>query len=435
MSLRKCMQGSQVFLLGAVFVTVATAAIGWYMHWSAFVPVALFVVLLAFIVGQGIQIRRYSESLETSNQDLRQSEKHMRAILDNTVDGIITINTQGVIKTYNAACQIIFGYDAAEAVGQNVSMLMPEPDRGRHDTYIEKYLQSGQAQIIGIGREVTGRRKDGSTFPMDLSIGEVNEGTRHTFVGIIRDITERKQAESELRKSHQAMDDFVYIVSHDLKEPLRGIYSYSQFLQEDSADRLDEDGQSKLETLKTLSRRMEELIDTLLHYSRLGRVDLAFRETDLNEVLQKTLDLMEPLINRPDVAVHVNGSLPTIVCDSAHVSEIFRNLITNGLKYNESDRKEIEIGVTESHEDYLGIPVFFVADNGIGIKEKHHEAVFKMFKRLHQRDAYGGGTGSGLTIVQKIVDRHNGRIWIESDGHSGTRFYFTLTESIGKAYE
>lgn len=361
------------------------------------------------------------------------NEKQMRAILDNTVDGIIVIDSLGYIQSYNRACERLFGYTATETIGQKVNILMPEPYRTHHDNFINNYITTGEAKIIGIGREVVGARKDGTTFPMHLSISEVIEEGAHFFVGLIRDITDHKQHDLQLRqytealeRSNSELDDFVYIISHDLKEPVRGIYSYSQFLIEDYADILDDSGRSKLHSLKKLSRRMEDLIDKLLYYSRLGRTELAFTQMDLNKIVEEVLDMLEPMIEAEKATIHIDSPLPTIVCDQARVGEIFRNLITNGMKYNDNVTKTIHIGVTQNHPNFPGVPVFYIQDNGIGIPAKHHESVFKMFKRLHGRDAYGGGTGSGLTIVKKIVNRHGGKIWIEEGKGGGTVFYFTL---------
>ena len=231
-----------------------------------------------------------------------------------------------------------------------------------------------------------------------------------------------------MKRSNKELDDFVYIVSHDLKEPLRGLYSYAQFLQEDYEDKLDEEGQEKLNTIKRLSSRMEELIDTLLYYSRIGRSDLAFKPTDLNKTLQKTVELVEPFAKENKATIQVHEKLPIITCDRVRAGEIFRNLIVNAIKYNDSEDKYVEVGCTTDHKECPGCNVFYVSDNGIGIPEKHQEAVFKMFKRLHGREAYGGGTGSGLAFVKKILDRHGGKIWIDSKEGEGTTFYFTLEE-------
>jgi len=365
------------------------------------------------------------------------NEKHLRSILDNTVDGIVVINSKGIILSYNRACEILFGYKPEEALGKNVKMLMPESYRTHHNDYISNYLTTHEAKIIGIGREVIGERKNGTQFPMWVSISEMIEENEHFFVGILRDITVQKRHEIELKKYNQALersnlelDDFVYIVSHDLKEPVRGIYSYAQFLEEDYADKIDADGQNKLKSLKRMSLRINELIDRLLYFSRLNKTELSYTCMDLNIVVREVLEMMEHYIEEQNASVTCETSFPNLLCDQARVGEIFSNLITNGIKYNNSPHKEIRIGVTTEHERLPGEKVFYVCDNGIGIPEKHYEAIFKMFKRLHARDAYGGGTGSGLTIVKRIITQHGGTIWVESKPDIGTSFYFTLEKEI-----
>jgi signal transduction histidine kinase len=241
---------------------------------------------------------------------------------------------------------------------------------------------------------------------------------------------ELQQRNEELNQSNKELDDFAYIASHDLKEPLRGIHNFSSFLLEDYAAKLDGEGRSKLETLMRLTRRMETLIDSLLQFSRLGRVDLAIDRVDLNEIVAEILDSLAFSLQQDGIQVRIPRPLPAVRADRARVGEIFYNLIVNAMKYNDKPEKWIEIGWRESPD---GPPVFYVSDNGIGIPEKHQDAVFRIFKRLHGRDKYGGGTGAGLTIVKKIVERHHGRIWVESSAGEGTAFYFTLQEGDVRA--
>jgi signal transduction histidine kinase len=236
---------------------------------------------------------------------------------------------------------------------------------------------------------------------------------------------ELQQRNEELNQSNKELDDFAYIASHDLKEPLRGIHNFSNFLLEDYSEKLDDDGRSKLETLMRLTRRMETLIDSLLQFSRLGRVDLGLDRVDLNQVVAEILDSLAISLREDGIEVRVPRPLPTIEADRVRVGEIFHNLIVNAMKYNDKPEKWIEVGWREQEGR---APVFYVRDNGIGIPEKHHDAVFRIFKRLHGRDKYGGGTGAGLTIAKKIVERHRGRIWLESSAGEGTTFYFTLSE-------
>ncbi len=388
---------------------------------------------------------------------LEESEARTRAIFEAAVDALITIDECGTVESVNPAGERLFGYSAAELVGQNVKLLMPEPYHGEHDGYLANYRATGKRKIIGLGREVVGRRKDGSTFPMELAVSEVRLAGRRLFAGSVRDITARKQDEEQLRfyaeelqhrntellRSNQELDEFAYIASHDLKEPLRGIHNYANFLIEDYGDKLDEDGRAKLVTLKDLTQRMYALIDSLLEFSRVGRVDLAIRETDLNEVLVEVLDSLRISLQEQEVQVRIPKLLPTIRCDRVRITEVFRNLISNAIKYNNKVEKWIEIGWDTRPEPQPGqspetspitpsmVSVFTVRDNGIGIQEKHYESIFRIFKRLHARDKFGGGTGVGLTIVKKIIERHGGRIWVESTHGEGTTFAFTLAAEDG----
>ena len=229
------------------------------------------------------------------------------------------------------------------------------------------------------------------------------------------------QANVELARSNQELDDFAYITSHDLKEPLRGIANYSNFVIEDAGDKLDDDGRAKLQTIRRLTEHMETLLSTLLHFSRVGRTELAIQDTNLNVVLSEILESLQVRLQELNVEVRIPQPLPTVCCDRVRVGEVFRNLITNAMKYNDKPHKWIEIGYR--NESCI---LFFVQDNGIGIPVQHRESIFRIFKRLHARDKFGGGTGAGLTIVKKIVERHGGRIWVESTVGEGTTFNFTL---------
>jgi two-component system, chemotaxis family, sensor kinase Cph1 len=238
---------------------------------------------------------------------------------------------------------------------------------------------------------------------------------------------------AELERSNIELDAFAYVASHDLKEPLRGIHNYSTFLIEDYGDKLGEDGTHKLATLMQLTQRMEDLIESLLRYSRLGRAELLLQPVALADIVESVLEVIE--ISQPSpVQLQIPRPLPPIECDRAQVTELFTNLISNALKYNDRDDKSIEIGYILPTESYDLVPpelarsqtVFFVRDNGIGVRAKHFENIFKIFKRLHPATKYGGGTGAGLTIIKKIVERHGGNIAVVSTFGEGSTFYFTL---------
>jgi two-component system, chemotaxis family, sensor kinase Cph1 len=256
----------------------------------------------------------------------------------------------------------------------------------------------------------------------------------------LRHAAELSQLNLELERSNIDLDSFAYVASHDLKEPLRGIHNYSSFLMEDYSEILDREGVSKLETLIRLTRRMEQLIDSLLHYSRLGRSELAANPIDLNLLVQETIELFQITSgNTLEVTVH---PLPTICGDRTSLSELFTNLISNAVKYNDRPIVKIEIGALAPElaaairrerpqlAEREATEIIYVRDNGIGIDPIHLEDVFRIFKRLHVREEYGGGTGAGLTIAQKIVERHGGKIWVESSLGAGSTFYFSLRRQL-----
>jgi len=254
---------------------------------------------------------------------------------------------------------------------------------------------------------------------------------------VVRRIATLAQLNEELQRSNEELDSFAYIASHDLKEPLRGIHFYAQFVQEDYGDRLDEEGRERLRTVVRLTQRMDDLIDALLNYSRVGRADLEKRPTDLDSVVDGVLEFMAPRLAQAGMAVRRPVPLPIVRCDGVRVAEIFSNLIANAMKYNSQKDKWLEIGceerppATAGTSDGRSEQVFFVRDNGIGIPVADREAIFRLFRRLHGRDEYGGGTGIGLTIVRKVVERHGGRIWVESVAGEGSTFYFTLESRDG----
>ncbi|MFD2717345.1 ATP-binding protein [Hymenobacter monticola] len=235
---------------------------------------------------------------------------------------------------------------------------------------------------------------------------------------------------AELARSNDDLDSFAYVASHDLKEPLRGIHNYSLFLLEDYADKLDEEGVHRLQTLVRLSQRMEGLIESLLQLSRVGRAELELEAVDLNEVLEEVNDLLQLRFEETQTQLIVADKLPAIMGDRIRIQEVFSNLFSNAMKYNDRPEKVIRVGeaavglfpAVNRAEFY----VFYVQDNGIGIDPRHQNNIFKLFKRLHTPDKYGGGTGAGLAIAKKMVEKHGGVLWVDSQPGQGATFYFTI---------
>ena len=239
---------------------------------------------------------------------------------------------------------------------------------------------------------------------------------------------------ADLARSNEELDAFVYVASHDLKEPLRGIYQYAHQLLEDCPP-TDKESRLKLDGLVRLSVRMDGLLDAMLHFSRVGGTDLLLEAVDLNDIVADALDFLGSRTTNQQDAVAVPRRLPTVQCDRIRCRQIYVNLLSNGLKYTDTANKRVELGYIAPDEVHPrpncpqaleGQAIYYVADNGIGIAPKHHQHIFKLFKRLHGHDCYGGGSGAGLTIVRKLVAQHGGQVWVDSSAGQGSTFYFTL---------
>lgn len=355
----------------------------------------------------------------------------MQRVIHAAPTAIIVVDAEGRIVLCNPRAEKLFGYDRQELHSVDIDELLPQDTRGHHRILRAEYMKAPEPRPMGANRELFAAHRSGREIPVEIGLSPLTlEGETYILASII-DITERRKQEETLRKtlkemarSNKALDEFAYIVSHDLKEPLRGINNYISFIMEDHAGNIGADGRHYLSAAQGLAQQMYTLIDDLLAYSRLGHSDLDIHNVNLDKLLRELLDALNPLIESHNVTVDIEQPLPQRRCDRIWVRQLFQNLITNAIKYNDKPDKYVGIG----YRDENGNTVFYVRDNGIGIAAKHRDKIFRIFQRLHPDEAYGGGAGAGLAIASKIVERHGGRMWLESTLRKGSTFYFTLHE-------
>jgi len=399
---------------------------------------------LGKLIGAAAIARDITERKRTERA-LRESEARLRAVIETAVDGIITIDENRIISSVNAATESIFGYAASEMVGQNVRMLMPEPYHAGHDSYVANYLRTGRRKIIGIGREVQGRRKDGTTFPLDLAVAEIQLDGRRMFTGFVRDITGRKQAEEALheaknRLANQAaelekavaerteklremvseLEGFSYSVAHDLRAPVRAIQSFSNILAEECGDQISVKGKDHIRRITTSAERMDKLIQDVLNYSRIVRSPSPLVQVDMGRLLSGILESYEYL-QSPRVEILLDGHFPRVMANEALLTQCISNLLGNAVKFvvpGATPRVRVWAEMRDSR-----VRLFF-QDNGIGIEKEEHEKIFEIFQQLNK--SYEG-TGIGLAIVKKAIARMGGKVGLESQPGQGSTFWLDLT--------
>ena len=337
-------------------------------------------------------------------------------------DAIISVDREQRIVFFNQGAEQIFGWSAAEVMGQPLEVLIPERFRASHADHVAEF---GEGTVVsrrmGERGQITGLRKSGEVFPADASISKLEAGGRRIYTAVLRDVTDRVRAEQELARSNAELEQFAYVASHDLQEPLRMVASYTQLLARRYGDRLDDDAREFIGFAVDGVTRMQALINDLLAFSRVGTRGGSFESTDADLVLERVLVNLGPAIEDAG-AVVTSDPLPTVIADAGQLGQVFQNLIANAVKFRRpGDTPRVHVSATRTGESWL----FSVADNGIGIAPEFAERIFILFQRLHKRDEYPG-TGIGLSICKKIVERHGGEIWLESKPGEGTTFRFTI---------
>jgi PAS domain S-box-containing protein len=323
-----------------------------------------------------------------------------------------------------------FGYSRDELVGQKVKNIIPEGFAERLIADGTRSAAEALAQQIGTGIELSGRRKDGTEFPIEIMLSPLESAEGILVTAAIRNITERRKAEEhlgktlgELKRSNDELQQFAYVSSHDLQEPLRMVSSYTQLLAKRYQGRLDSDADEFIGFAVDGCNRMQGLIQDLLAYSRAGTNGKKLREVSSENALQKALANLRITIEQSGANV-THDSLPALTTDETQLTLVFQNLVGNAIKYRGAEAPRVHVSASRNGDNEW---TFSVRDNGLGIDPQYFERIFILFQRLHGRDEFEG-TGIGLAICKKILERLGGRIWVESQPEKGSTFYFALPE-------
>jgi two-component system sensor kinase FixL len=403
------------------------------------VDAALFTLIGVGIAWSGEQLQRSRIRAAASTRDALAREAHLASILDTVPDAMIVIDEGGIVQSFSPAAERLFGYSAAEMIGKNVKTLMPSPYRENHDGYIEQYLRTGQRRIIGIGRVVVGERKDGSTFPMELAVGEMRSSDRHFFTGFIRDITQRQQSEARLQELQSevihisrltAMGQMASALAHELNQPLLAIVGYmkgSRRLLESGAedrsgvlrDAMDKAGDQALRAGQII-RRLREFV---------GRGDSERRVESVKRLIEEASALA--LVGTKDQGVRVrfqfDPAVDLVLVDKVQIQQVLLNLLRNAVEAMEaSQRRELVISTAAGNDDMVAVSV---ADTGSGIAPELMSQLFQPFVTNKRH-----GMGVGLSICRTIVEAHGGQITVEPNPGGGTIFRFTLRAARGEDF-
>ena len=387
----------------------------------------------------------YSAKMDFEQGLVRQTELAMqteenarfRLVVESAPCGMLMVGSNGTISLVNHQLEILFGYNRNELIGKPVDTLLPVRFRTA-PLSIELHADTFDPASVWQRKDLMGLRKDGTECPIEVGFSHTEFSSGKQILATVVDITDRKRAEQllerqteELSRSNRELEQFAYVASHDLQEPLRMVSSYCGLLARRYKGKIDQDADEFIQFAVDGAKRMKDLIDDLLMYSRVGRREKPLVLIDAGESVKAALANLEVAVNETGASI-VCGKLPQVMADPVQLTQVFQNLLSNAVKFCGSRRPIIHVSARRSDERQDQPRwIFSIQDNGIGIEPKFQERVFEIFQRLHTRDEYAGN-GMGLAITKKIIERHGGTIRVESTPGTGTIFFFTLRGEVSE---
>lgn len=377
-----------------------------------------------------LDVEAKTASLRLENGERRRAENNFRLTIEASPSGMVVVDDGGKILLVNKEIERIFGYTRDELLGESVELLVPEAHRGAHASDRDQYIRAPEGRPMGRGRDLFGRRRDGSPVPVEIGLNPIEiPGERVQVLGTVVDITERLEASrrlasyaGRLKQSNEDLERFAYVVSHDLKAPLRSIASVAEWLVEDIGESVDEEARENLGLVVERALRLNRLIDGILHYSRVAREEPQRTEVDSHALVTS---LISALAIPEGLTVRIGGQLPMVAYDPTQLEQVFLNLIDNAVRHHGRPRGEVVV----SCERCEGVWRFTVRDDGVGIESRHFDRIFALFQTLSTGTG-PRGTGIGLSIVKRIVERNGGLVTVRSEIGQGTAFSFTVPEGV-----
>lgn len=351
----------------------------------------------------------------------RKAEEKFHSLLDSAPDATVIVNEQGLIQMTNTQTEKLFGYTRDQLLGKPVEILIPTELRNKHVHHRADFAKSSKVRAMGVGIELNAVKRDGSMFPVEISLSPIQTEEGMLISASVRDISHRKALENELKKTNTELEAFTYSVSHDLRAPLRGIIGFTSVLEEEYSDKLDAEAKRITTIIKDNTIKMGRLIDDLLSFSRTGRQEINKTDINTSAMVHEIMEELTDQSKADQIKWDIRKLLP-LKGDISTIRQVWINLLSNAIKYTGNKMNpHIEIGSwTEK-----GYTVCYVKDNGVGFDELYKDKLFKVFQRLHDVGDFDG-TGVGLALVEKIVSKHGGRVWAEGKINEGATFYFAL---------